>query len=903
VTGLTLSEGILYASTDGKGVFKSTDFGANWVPVFPSSGSYPGLNTVAADPNNANIVFAGTVSGKVYRSTDGGATWEAFTCSPGYNRGIVQLAVHRQNSRTVYAGGYAGFAVSTDSGEHWTHSNSGLSGHYIRSLVADDRDPLTFYAGTRNDGLWKTTDGGASWSPITQNLPANDAHTLLQIPNSDVLFASMWGVGLYKSTDRGDTWVRVGEADFGIYVSGLAVSPDGSNLYALDRGFHVSTDQGVTWAKKGTGLPTSAGGFLAIDPVDSRIIYAGYYEKGLFKTTDGGETWTEIGNFQTVRIRTMLVDPWDENVVYVGTDGYLARSTDKGVTWSTSYLTGLHHGSIQVLAKGPAKTVLAGTWQGGIFASRDRGETWSEVKPRVPSGAPMLALAFAPGGTMLIGTLGAGVFTGEYGDTNQLYFPQVADGVSGSIKLRSTLVLVNGGDETQATIMFRNTLGQPMAIKLNDSPAQSTHTVNLKRFESVAFQTPGTGQPQVGYAIVTAGPQVTGNVVFSLYDGGVCMYESGVPATPTMYECSILFDTEEPGRNVGLALVSAADTGDARVIFRLYDASHNEVATKEITALDPEFGPGHHFARYATEIFPEITALGIRRGVVTAESAQPFAAVTLRQTDVPEQAFPLEVPTMCTFPVIDRRAAVDHRPVSVDYLYFPQIANGSHGAATYQTTVLLLNTGRKAETVKVEFFDSNGQPLAMPLKSLGERTVVQVSVEPGHTLELQTTGQGAVKVGYAKVRAPLDFGGTAVFTFWENGIRLFEAGVPAVLPSRRQCVFLDNLAPGRDIGFALINASSEASPVTFKLYDSTGQLRATRSVTEIIPSFGVGNHLAKYAGEIFPEIRQQNIKSGIIGIESQEQVAAVTLRQHSPSQAFPGDIYLLTIFPVVPLLP
>ena len=525
------------------------------------------------------------------------------------------------------------------------------------------------------------------------------------------------------------------------------------------------------------------------------------------------------------------------------------------------------------------------------------------MKPRVQTTSPVLALGVNPnGGTLLIGTYGAGVFSGQYGAANPLYFPQVADGVAGSLKLRSTLVLVNGGDDTQATVSFKSPTGEPMAIKLNDSPAQAVHTVNLKRLESVSLQTPGTDPIQSGYAIVTSGPQVTGTVVFSFYDNGVCMYESGVPATPAMYDASILFDGQEAGRDVGLAVVSAAESGPTRITFRLFDTANNQLASKEITTLVPGFAAGHHLARYATQIFPEIKAQAITRGVLTVESDQPFAAVTLRQTDVQTQNFPQEVPTMCTFPVIDRRTQANHQLVSDGYVYFPQVANGTFEGATYQTTLVLLNTGRTVPSVRVEFFGSNGASMTLPLKDFGERNFVDVSLERGHTLELQTTGQGTVQAGYARVWAPRDVGGTAVFTFWRNGIRLFEAGVPAVVPSLRQSVFLDNLEAGRDIGFAIANSSANALNVTFKLYDSTGTLRATRPITEI-PGLAGATYLAKYAAEIFPVIAQQNIKSGIIAIESQEPVAAVTLRQHRESRPYPQDIYLLTIFPVVPLLP
>jgi photosystem II stability/assembly factor-like uncharacterized protein len=900
VTDLAISGSTLYLTAWSKGAFKSTDSGTSWTPLFPTE-AFNHFLSVAVHPTDPNIVFAGDSKGRVQRSTDGGAHWEPFEYSPGHDHYTVSLVVHRQNPQTIYAGGDAGFAVSTDGGEHWKSSNTGLTAADVAALLLDDQDPLTRYIGTTHDGLWRTTDGGQTWISVGQEVPSKSVLAIAKAPNTNALYVSFADTGLYRTTDRGTTWAEVGADKFSNYVSHV-IAAGTSHLYAFCYGVFVSTDAGTTWTKS-TGLPSFPFALMAADPAGPSIVYVGYYEKGMFKTTDGGATWSEIGSFKTQRIRSITVDPWDSNLVYAGTDGLFYRSTDKGATWSTE-AAGLQGTNVYSLAAGPDKTLFAGTWQGPVFATRDRGETWSELKPRMASDAPVWALAWnSANSTMVAGTEGAGVFVAQHGTANPLYFPQVADGVDGPIKFRSTLVLVNGGDDTQATIAFKDATGQPMAIKLNDSAAQSVHTVSLRRRQSISLQTPGTDPIKSGYALVTSGAQLTGTVVFSFYENGVCMYESGVPATPAMYDSSIFFDGQEDGRDVGLAVVSASEDADATLTFRLFDTNFQQLAAKEITALIPRFGPGYHLARYVTEIFPEIKAQGITRGILTFESDQPVAAVTLRQTDAPSQEFPAEVRTMCTFPVIDRRAEDHHRRLGTDYAYFPQIADGAQGAVKYQTTLLLLNTGRTTDHVLVEFFGPDGQPMSLPLKDLGLRNSLDVAVERGHTLELQTTGQGQLQAGYARVMAPADFGGTAVFTFWENGIRLFEAGVPAVMPFHNQCVYLDNLKPGRDIGFAIANTSNNASGVTFKLYDSAGELKVTKDITAVVPSFGGGNHLARYAGEIFPEAAQQNITSGIIAIESDEPLAAVTLRQHCTSLPYPQDVYLLTVFPVIPLLP
>ena len=96
---------------------------------------------------------------------------------------------------------------------------------------------------------------------------------------------------------------------------------------------------------------------------------------------------------------------------------------------------------------------------------------------------------------------------------------------------------------------------------------------------------------------------------------------------------------------------------NAQVTFRLYTEYFILVATRTLDSMIGNFRPGDHFARYATEIFPEIRASGLEKAVITVESTQPLAAVTLRQHDHPGLVFPAEVNLVTVFPVLTGRAA------------------------------------------------------------------------------------------------------------------------------------------------------------------------------------------------------------------------------------------------------
>lgn len=152
--------------------------------------------------------------------------------------------------------------------------------------------------------------------------------------------------GLYKSIDGGDSWT---ESDTGIpslpFILELAIDPEvPTTLYAatntLSVGAYKSVDGGAHWAPSGTGLTISPnGGFqaLAVDPHDSKVAYAGAYATGLFKSTDGGATWhSDDGATGVTDIWSVAVDPSDSNVVYVFTSKGAFKSTDAGGTWVES---------------------------------------------------------------------------------------------------------------------------------------------------------------------------------------------------------------------------------------------------------------------------------------------------------------------------------------------------------------------------------------------------------------------------------------------------------------------------------------------------------------------------------------------------------------------------------------
>ena len=199
------------------------------------------------------------------------------------------------------------------------------------------------------------------------------------------------GQGAWRSTDSGENWSRVREGLYGeSAVRALVVHPrDSSVIYCgVDDGVYRSQDQGESWQRLDSPMNDMPIWALAIDPVDTNIIFAGTRPAAIFRSKDGGESWQklrveiaeECPNVRIPRVTALVVDPLEYSHVWAGieVDG-VRRSRDGGDTWE-SVTGGINDLDIHDLAitVGPPKTLLTITPR-EVFSSTDDGVTWSPV--------------------------------------------------------------------------------------------------------------------------------------------------------------------------------------------------------------------------------------------------------------------------------------------------------------------------------------------------------------------------------------------------------------------------------------------------------------------------------------------------------------------------------------------
>jgi photosystem II stability/assembly factor-like uncharacterized protein len=367
----------------------------SWTPLGPSGvvSTFPSqwgvvsgrVRAIAVHPSDPNTLYIGVASGGIWKSTDGGSTWLDIGVDLA-SLTFGAIAIDPNDPNILYAGAgesmryfnlntYNGRGLykSTDAGTSWTHITNGFGTYtFFSALKVDPTNSDYIYAalgsgywlgGPSNEGLWRSTDAGITW---TRTLNVNDAFDVFPHP-----------------TEPGRVYAATG----GGATSGSAP------------GFYISTNHGATWTASNTGMPTlSTIGRMQIGlPASSpSTIYALMYfesdQMRLYKSTNNGTAWSAVsGTFSSGQGWYDLllgVNPNDPNEVYIG-DAELRRSTNGGSTfsyvggsyWNQATHVDLHY---MVFALSNPNIRYLGC-DGGIYASTDAGATWVNRNTGLPT--------------------------------------------------------------------------------------------------------------------------------------------------------------------------------------------------------------------------------------------------------------------------------------------------------------------------------------------------------------------------------------------------------------------------------------------------------------------------------------------------------------------------------------
>jgi photosystem II stability/assembly factor-like uncharacterized protein len=356
------SQFMLFGLEQG-GVYRSIDDGVTWQPVFNGlTGRGPGAYAFA---RTGTRVFLSTGVG-IAMSTDQGLTWNpANNGLPSLGSSISDFAV--RSTGTIFAAGSEGVYRSNDSGGTWIKGTAGLTDSLMSSLLST---PTYLFAGTYESGIFRSTNDGVTWQLASTGLPSGSGHqisALTTVVGGRLLAATR--AGMYYSTDSGDSWTQA--------ASGLDTRTV-STVFAIDTilvagtygfGAYRSTDKGSNWISASTGWPS---GNVRAFCTHKGVLYGGSYGfSTLYKSTDIGQTWVEVGNGITSRLPYALAV---NNTRVFAAEAYgLEISSDGGSTWNTpALLFGKSYYSVH--SKG--SLIYAGSSSIGPYLSTDNGVTW-----------------------------------------------------------------------------------------------------------------------------------------------------------------------------------------------------------------------------------------------------------------------------------------------------------------------------------------------------------------------------------------------------------------------------------------------------------------------------------------------------------------------------------------------
>lgn len=331
---------VLYACAASGGIFKSGDAGLTWTPIFDQQPSLS-IGDLAISLSNENILYAGTGEPNagggsltydgmgVFKSVDGGTTWTDAGLT--LTRNIGRIAIHPSNPDEVYV-----------------------------AAMGD------LFANNAERGLYKTTDGGATWQNVFFMDDSTGVIDVAIDPNSpSTIYACSWtrvrridrrnyggpASGLWKSTDAGATWSQIGTAnglpgnfEYGRTCIGISESQPNTLYYMVSNqtsnfmGVYRSDDFGQNWSRTNDSLigdvfngASHWEGRIKVDPVDPDVVYLIGFDT--WKTDDGGQNWNNISFTEHPDNHEVFIHPSGNQQILLANDAGLYQSFDGGATW------------------------------------------------------------------------------------------------------------------------------------------------------------------------------------------------------------------------------------------------------------------------------------------------------------------------------------------------------------------------------------------------------------------------------------------------------------------------------------------------------------------------------------------------------------------------------------------
>lgn len=312
----------------------------SWESLGLNDADIDDITAIAVHPSDPQVLYAGSsfnfsdgIQGKLFRSTNAGVTWDTLLVGGSYRD--IQFAPSDPSVLYALRGG---IIKSTDGGQTWTDISERFSG-VVASLAIHPEDANVLFVGTSGSfggTLYRSVDGGETWQDIGEGTSLVNGVTSLALhpANPEIIFAgTAWSGVIMKSTDGGDTWGLMISTSH--LVHDLLISPDDHQVLAgfSDLGILRSNDGGQTWASDNEGLPDTTRHVTKIkigEACDTYVIASWQDSGGIYRRTLGEGSWTQIGIPGVNQSYYYSNLEWvsSENHLYVGIDGVYRLTFD-----------------------------------------------------------------------------------------------------------------------------------------------------------------------------------------------------------------------------------------------------------------------------------------------------------------------------------------------------------------------------------------------------------------------------------------------------------------------------------------------------------------------------------------------------------------------------------------------